>query len=108
MHIFIENKSFICKINYDDNIKSICIEENVEDYWIYSCYYKRTSFWETCIIHSNIDYLFWMEDDLFSQYDFTDDKLVIDILKLKRSFKIVDCKKGDYIKIEVYIRFAFV
>ncbi len=49
-----------------------------------------------------------MEDDLFSQYDFTDDKLVIDILKLKRSFKIVDCRKGDYIKIEVYIRFAFV
>ncbi len=49
-----------------------------------------------------------MKDDLFSQYNFTNDRLITDTLNLEKSFEIVDCRKDNYIRIEIYIYLTFV
>ncbi len=71
--VFIEDKSFIRRINYKDDSRGIYINQSIRDYWMNSCYYKRVFFWKVYIVNPNIDYLFRLKDDSFLQCDLPND-----------------------------------
>jgi len=64
--IFIKGKNFARRINYKDDSKDICVNQNIKDCWINNCYYERMSFWKAYIINLNINCFFRLKDDSLS------------------------------------------